>query len=98
MDFDKEDEAEKKTHYWKRGEKAKYLLLYVGLGITAVFFHPYREAAIAGIVVIVVFAVVKTYTHEFRYRGKQINARLTAIENTLQTVLEKVERNAGVIR
>lgn len=97
MDFDKEDEAEKETHYWKHGEKAKwiFLLLYVGLGIAAVFFHPYRQAAIGGIVAIAFFDVVKTYIHEFRYRGKQINARLTAIENTLQAVLEKLNQESG---
>ncbi len=97
MDFNKEDEAEKETHYWKHGEKAKwiFLLLYVGLGITAVFFHPYRQAAFYGIATIAFFDVVKAYIREFRYRGKQINARLTAIEKTLQSVLEKLNRENG---
>jgi hypothetical protein len=97
MDFDKEDEAEKEAHWWKRGLWKWIFLLAIGLGVPSIFFRShFFEDAMAGVAAMFVFGLGEAYIHEFRYRGKKINARLTAIEDTLGSILKKLESRKSV--
>ncbi len=93
FDFDKEDEAETVSHWWKGRRGAKWMLLLVlGMGFFPLFFRSrFVDLIMAVIGVLIFIGLAGAYVHEFRFRGEQMNARLAAIQNTLQAMLKSLD-------